>query len=57
MSWLAGRKTYLGSIALGVLGLAYSVGWITEDQLLSIGAIVGAMTGASLRAAVKKAER
>lgn len=57
MSWLDGRKTYLGSIALGVLGLAYSVGWITEDQLLSIGAIVGAMTGASLRAAVKKAER
>ena len=57
MNILSGYKTYIGSIALGVLGIAYTAGWLTEEQLMGIGAIVAGFTGVSMRMGMKETKK
>ena len=55
LDWMNGNKTYLGSIGWGVLGIAYSLGWMTEDIAGAVASILTAWTGVALRHAWKKA--
>jgi len=51
---LNGNKSYLGFIALGLLGLARAGDWITEDQFQTWAVVVGSLTGVAMRAAIQK---
>ncbi|MCK4340281.1 MAG: hypothetical protein KAY37_00985 [Phycisphaerae bacterium] len=42
---LNGWKTYLGMIGLGLLGICWSQGWISDDLAKTIGAILTTVTG------------
>ena len=57
MSFLDGKKTYLGSALIIVLTGLWTLGYITDDLYKSLLAILGALTGAALRAGIKKAEK
>lgn len=54
MKWLQGNKTNLGAIAWGILGIAWSQGWIDASMAGTIGAILTAWTGVAFRSAWKK---
>jgi len=51
---LNGNKSYLGFIALGLLGLARAGDWITEDQFQTWAVVVGSLTGVAMRAEISK---
>lgn len=51
---LSGKKTYLGMMGLGLLGLCWSLGWIDDKTASVIGSIIGPMTGVAYRHAVAK---
>jgi hypothetical protein len=53
---LDGKKTYLGIIAGGILGLIWSCGLVTDETAKVIASIIAAWTGVSLRHAIQKAE-
>lgn len=55
--WMAGRKTYLGMIAAGALGILWSCGLVDDQSAEIIAAIITTWTGISIRAAIAKAER
>ena len=40
MGWLKGKKTYITMILSGLTGLALLVGWIDEEMVLKINAIL-----------------
>lgn len=57
LRWMDGKKTYLGTIALGILGLFWSMGWLDDAQAEALGSLLFVFTGVSARAAVTKAQR
>ena len=54
LNMLSGHKTNLGMVALGILGICWGQGWITEDMAKVIAPLLAAWTGVSLRQGVKK---
>jgi hypothetical protein len=65
LEWLSGKKTLIGSLLLGLLGVLWSLdllvdgqaNWMTEDQYLALSATIAGLTGAAMRLAISKAER
>ena len=55
--WLSGKKTYLGLIATGTLGLLWSSGLISDATLATLGSIVVPLTGVALRRGIQKSEQ
>ena len=52
--FLSGKKTYLGMIAAGVLGILWSYG-LVDDKLASVlASLIFTWTGVSYRAAIDK---
>jgi len=58
-----GRKSYIGFILLGVVGLAYScresvswLSWFTVEVRDFLIAVIGSATGVAIRQAIKKSE-
>lgn len=51
---LDGYKTYLGTIALAILGISLKAGWIDAETAGAFGAIIAAFTGAAVRSAISK---
>ena len=56
MKWLSGNKTYIASVLTGLIGIAWSMGWISEEVAGVIGSIFGSLTGISMRLGIKKSE-
>lgn len=54
MGWLDGKKSYLASIAGGIVGLCASFGWITPEIAAVALSIIGTFFGVSLRLGVAK---
>ena len=70
MKWINGKKTIIGTIAAGVLGVVFSIdammhddaatadvtelGWLTWQQYSAIGSAILAATGAAWRHAFAK---
>jgi hypothetical protein len=54
MKWLSGKKTYIASILTGLVGLAWSMGWITEEVAVMMGSVFAAITGISMRLGIAK---
>lgn len=50
---IKGYKTYIGMIGLGVLGICTAQGWIDKAMAATLGSILAAWTGVSLRQAMK----
>jgi len=56
MDWkLNGWKSYLGMIGLGILGICYSQGWISDEVAKTIGYILTTLTGVGLAHKADKA--
>jgi hypothetical protein len=53
-SLLNGKKTYLGMIAAGVLGILFASGLVDEKTAGIAASVITAWTGVSMRAAVEK---
>jgi len=53
-AFLDGRKTYLGMIAGGILGILWSYGLISDDTARLVATIIATWTGISMRAAISK---
>lgn len=51
---LAGRKTYIIAILAGLSSFAFAMGWISQEQLIRIDAILAPLGLAFLRAGVSK---
>ena len=54
MNWLNGKKRYIGWIATGVLGFAWSMGYVTDEHAKMIGAIIVGWTGVAYTHAQNK---
>lgn len=57
MKWLDGKKTYLGFLVYGVLGLLFSMGVLNEQMFGVLISLNTAWTGISVRQAIKKSGR
>ncbi len=55
-NWLQGNKSYCGAIAWGLLGIAWSQGWITDEVSKAVGSVLVSFTGIAIRSAAKKLE-
>ncbi len=55
LQWLNGKKTYIGLIAAGALGLAVAAGWATWEQIDWLAAIVATWTGVAVTHKADKA--
>ncbi len=57
IGFLYGRKTYICTVILGILGVLVSVDTISwgDTWVKTVVAVVGALTGVALRAGVTKA--
>ena len=53
-TFLSGKKTYLGMIAGGILGLFWSSGLVSDQTTQTLAILVTTWTGVSLRAAMGK---
>ncbi len=51
---LDGKKTYLATIALGLVGLAWNIGWISDEVAQPIMIVLASTAGLSFRQAVSK---
>ena len=51
---LSGKKTYLATIALGLVGLAASLGWISREVAEPLCIILAGIAGLAVRAAIQK---
>lgn len=58
------RKTYLGCLLLGLLGLLFSfrettswLGWLTPELFATLAAIITALTGVAMKAGQNRTER
>ena len=54
--FLDGKKAIIGSTAIGILGVLYAAGLLTNTQAEVVGSILTALTGIAFRLAIKKAE-
>lgn len=54
IQWLNGNKTYLGTIALGILGILWSHEILNDQWASTLGSVVFAWTGVAVRHAFKK---
>jgi hypothetical protein len=54
--WLQGNKTYLGMICLGVLGILWSQGIVSDKTAEIIGPILAGLTGIAFKAGVNRTE-
>ncbi len=57
IEYLKGKKTYIASVIAAVMNLAILFGWLgplTAEQIIAIEALLGALLGTTLRAAVSK---
>jgi len=54
LTFLKGKKTYLGLIAAGILGLSWSYGLVDEKVAETIAIFIATWTGISLRSAMSK---
>lgn len=52
--FLKGKKTYLGAIAWGVLGIAMSQQWIDEKTATLFGGLILGWSQMSIRSAIKE---
>jgi hypothetical protein len=48
--WLMGKKTYLGLMTIGLLGILWSCGILDDKTLEGLLAVVALLTGVSYRA-------
>lgn len=55
MSFLSGYKTYIGFIAGGIVGAAWSLGWITDENASAAASLIFAWTGIAMKHAWDKA--
>jgi outer membrane lipoprotein SlyB len=55
LSWLNGKKTYIGMIAGGMLGIAVSAGWVEWEKVQWIAAAIAAWTGVAITHKADKA--
>ena len=53
-AFLSGKKTYIGMIAAGILGLFWSSGLIDDKLAEALAIIIATWTGVSFRAAMAK---
>ena len=51
---MTGKKTYLGMVAAGILGILWSCGKLTDEQAGIAASIITAWTGISLRSAITR---
>ena len=56
LAWLSGKKTYLGTIAAGILGLLWSMGYVSDEVAGVLGSIIGTWTGVAIRSAIAKTQ-
>lgn len=56
MNWINGKKTYLGMIGLGILGICYEGGFLGEDIARMLGIALSTWTGVAMRHAWAKAK-
>lgn len=54
MNWLNGKKTYIGLVLGGVLGFAYSMGWISDEIANALEPLLLALCGVGM---VHKADK
>jgi len=54
--WMSGRKTYLGAIGYGVLGIFWSEGWVSDDTAKMVAGLLTMWTGFAIRSAIGKAD-
>lgn len=54
---LDGKKAYLSTIALGLVGLAWSAGWISDEVAQPIMIALASAAGLSFRQAIGKVEK
>lgn len=52
VSFFKGRKTYLMAVAIGALGAAQALGFITQEQFQTLIVMLGGATVATMRAAI-----
>ncbi len=57
MQRLVGYRTYICSVALAGVGVAFAFGWIDEKQAAALGALTGALTQTFQRAAMDRIEK
>lgn len=57
MSWLDGKKAYIGFILGGILGFAYSMGWISDEAANALEPLVIALCGVGLAHKAAKIEK
>lgn len=53
MTWLKGKKTYLGVIAFFILGGLKAIGWVDENTFQILLTVVGGWTAYGIHDAVK----
>lgn len=56
MKWINGKKTYIGMIAGGIIGLLVSMNIITWEQAQPFAVVVGAWTGIAIKHASDKSQ-
>lgn len=56
LDWLSGKKTYIGVIVSGIIGLVIAMGYAqwTDDWVQIVTVLVLTFTGVSARAAISK---
>ena len=52
--WFQGKKTYIGEILVGLLGLLGSCGVIEPETAIALASIVYSLTGVARRAAISR---
>ena len=52
LDFLHGKKAYIGSALIAVIGVLLAFNFITQQQAMALGAVVTAFTAASLRQAM-----
>jgi len=52
--WLDGRKSYIGWIAAGILGLFWSSGLISDEHAKIAASLIATWTGVAMRHAIAK---
>lgn len=56
LNWMDGKKTYITTFAMALFNFLKAMGWVdlTQEQLTSINALLGAAIVVFLRMGVKK---
>ena len=59
IDFLSGRKTYIAAVITAGLNMAIIFGWfgpLTTEQIIAIEALLGALLGTTIRAAITKSK-